>query len=143
MVKSVTREGNRVDYTTSPILFGEAGTNGQHAYFQLLHQGATIIPTDFIVVAEDDAGSARPQSSFVGQLVCTIEGDGMGQNIDEVRAELGDLPEKLLAPRVFEGNRPTSTVLLDSLTPRSLGALIALYEHKVFVQSVIWDINAF
>ncbi|MBC3809558.1 glucose-6-phosphate isomerase [Undibacterium seohonense] len=141
--KSVTREGQRVDYTTSPILFGEAGTNGQHAYFQLLHQGATIIPTDFIVVADDDAGLPGHNQALLANCFAQSKAMAWGKNIDEVRAELGDLPEKMLAPRVFEGNRPTSTLLLDSLTPRSLGALIALYEHKVFVQSVIWDINAF
>jgi len=141
--KSVTREGQRVDYTTSPILFGEAGTNGQHAYFQLLHQGATIIPTDFIVVADDDAGLPGHNQALLANCFAQSKAMALGKNIDEVRAELGDLPEKMLAPRVFEGNRPTSTLLLDSLTPRSLGALIALYEHKVFVQSVIWDINAF
>lgn len=141
--KSVTREGQRVDYTTSPILFGEAGTNGQHAYFQLLHQGATIIPTDFIVVADDDAGLPGHNQALLANCFAQSKAMAWGKSMAEVRAELGDLPEKVLAPRVFEGNRPTSTVLLDSLTPRSLGALIALYEHKVFVQSVIWDINAF
>jgi len=141
--KSVTREGQRVDYTTSPILFGEAGTNGQHAYFQLLHQGATIIPTDFIVVADDDAGLPGHNQALLANCFAQSKAMAWGKSIQEVRAELGDLPDKVLAPRVFEGNRPTSTVLLDSLTPRSLGALIALYEHKVFVQSVIWDINAF
>ncbi|MFZ6847807.1 glucose-6-phosphate isomerase [Undibacterium sp. RuRC25W] len=141
--KSVTREGQRVDYTTSPILFGEAGTNGQHAYFQLLHQGATIIPTDFIVVADDDAGLPGHNQALLANCFAQSKAMALGKTIDEVRAELGDLPEKMLAPRVFEGNRPTSTVLLNELTPRSLGALIALYEHKVFVQSVIWDINAF
>ncbi|MBC3919396.1 glucose-6-phosphate isomerase [Undibacterium sp. CY18W] len=141
--KSVTREGQRVDYTTSPILFGEAGTNGQHAYFQLLHQGATIIPTDFIVVADDDAGLPGHNQALLANCFAQSKAMAWGKSMEEVRAELGDLPDKVLAPRVFEGNRPTSTVLLDSLTPRSLGALIALYEHKVFVQSVIWDINAF
>jgi glucose-6-phosphate isomerase len=141
--KSVTREGHRVDYTTSPILFGEAGTNGQHAYFQLLHQGATIIPTDFIVVAEDDAGLPGHNKALLANCFAQSKAMALGKSMQEVRTELGDLPEKILAPRVFEGNRPTSTLLLDSLTPRSLGALIALYEHKVFVQSVIWDINAF
>ncbi len=141
--KSVTREGHRVDYTTSPILFGEAGTNGQHAYFQLLHQGATIIPTDFIVVAEDDAGLPGHNKALLANCFAQSKAMALGKSMQEVRVELGDLPEKILAPRVFEGNRPTSTLLLDSLTPRSLGALIALYEHKVFVQSVIWDINAF
>ena len=141
--KSVTREGHRVDYTTSPILFGEAGTNGQHAYFQLLHQGATIIPTDFIVVAEDDAGLPGHNKALLANCFAQSKAMAWGKSMQEVRAELGDQSEKMLAPRVFEGNRPTSTLLLDSLTPRSLGALIALYEHKVFVQSVIWDINAF
>ncbi|MBI3285313.1 MAG: glucose-6-phosphate isomerase [Burkholderiales bacterium] len=141
--KSVTRAGQRVDYTTSPILFGEAGTNGQHAYFQLLHQGATIIPTDFIVVADDDAGLPGHNQALLANCFAQSKAMALGKTIDEVRAELGDLPDQLLAPRVFEGNRPTSTVLLDALTPRSLGALIALYEHKVFVQAVIWDINAF
>lgn len=141
--KSVTREGQRVDYLTSAILFGEAGTNGQHAYFQLLHQGASIIPTDFIVVADDDAGLPGHNQALLANCFAQSKAMAWGKSIDEVRAELGELPEHLLAPRVFEGNRPTSTLLLDSLTPRSLGALIALYEHKVFVQSVIWDINAF
>ncbi|MET3117461.1 glucose-6-phosphate isomerase [Undibacterium sp. GrIS 1.8] len=141
--KSVTREGQRVDYATSPILFGEAGTNGQHAYFQLLHQGATIIPTDFIVVAEDDAGMPGHNKALLANCFAQSKAMAWGKDINEVRAELGDLSDQVLAPRVFEGNRPTSTLLLDSLTPRSLGALIALYEHKVFVQSVIWDINAF
>jgi glucose-6-phosphate isomerase len=141
--KSVTREGQRVDYTTSPILFGEAGTNGQHAYFQLLHQGATIIPTDFIVVAEDDAGLPGHNNALLANCFAQSKAMAMGKSMEEVRTELGDLPEKILAPRVFEGNRPTSTLLLDTLTPRSLGAMIALYEHKVFVQSVIWEINAF
>ncbi len=141
--KSVTREGQRVDYATSPILFGEAGTNGQHAYFQLLHQGATIIPTDFIVVAEDDAGMPGHNKALLANCFAQSKAMAWGKDINEVRVELGDLSDQILAPRVFEGNRPTSTLLLDSLTPRSLGALIALYEHKVFVQSVIWDINAF
>lgn len=141
--KSVTREGQRVDYATSPILFGEAGTNGQHAYFQLLHQGATIIPTDFIVVAEDDAGMPGHNKALLANCFAQSKAMAWGKDINEVRAELGALSDQVLAPRVFEGNRPTSTLLLDSLTPRSLGALIALYEHKVFVQSVIWDINAF
>lgn len=141
--KSVTRSGQRVDYYTSAILFGEAGTNGQHAYFQLLHQGATIIPTDFIVVAEDDAGLPGHNRALLANCFAQSKAMAWGKSLQEVRAELGDLPEAMLTPRVFEGNRPTSTLLLDSLTPRSLGALIALYEHKVFVQSVIWDINAF
>jgi glucose-6-phosphate isomerase len=141
--KSVTREGQRVDYSTSAILFGEAGTNGQHAYFQLLHQGATIIPTDFIVVADDDAGLASHNQALLANCFAQSKAMAWGKTLEEVRQELGDQPDHVLAHRVFEGNRPTSTLMLDALTPRSLGALIALYEHKVFVQSVIWDINAF
>ncbi len=141
--KSVTREGQRVDYATSPILFGEAGTNGQHAYFQLLHQGATIIPTDFIVVAEDDSGLPGHNQALLANCFAQSKAMALGKDIQQVRAELGDVSEQLLPHRVFEGNRPSSTLLLDALTPKSLGALIALYEHKVFVQSVIWDINAF
>lgn len=141
--KSVTRQGQRVDYATSPILFGEAGTNGQHAYFQLLHQGATIIPTDFIVVAEDDAGLPGHNQALLANCFAQSKAMALGKDIDKVRAELPDVSEALLPHRVFEGNRPSSTILLDELSPRSLGALIALYEHKVFVQSVIWDINAF
>ena len=141
--KSVTREGQRVDYATSPILFGEAGTNGQHAYFQLLHQGATIIPTDFIVVAEDDAGLPGHNQALLANCFAQSKAMALGKDISQVRAELPDVSETLLPHRVFEGNRPSSTILLDELSPKSLGALIALYEHKVFVQSVIWDINAF
>ena len=141
--KSVTRTGQRVDYATSPILFGEAGTNGQHAYFQLLHQGATIIPTDFIVVAEDDSGLPGHNQALLANCFAQSKAMALGKDLQQVRAELPNVAESLLPHRVFEGNRPTSTVLLDQLTPRSLGALIALYEHKVFVQSVIWDINAF
>jgi glucose-6-phosphate isomerase len=141
--KSVTREGQRVDYATSPILFGEAGTNGQHAYFQLLHQGATIIPTDFIVVAEDDSGLTGHNQALLANCFAQSKAMALGKDISQVRAEVGNVAESLLPHRVFEGNRPSSTLLLDALTPKSLGALIALYEHKVFVQSVIWDINAF
>ncbi|PRC94492.1 glucose-6-phosphate isomerase [Solimicrobium silvestre] len=141
--KSVTREGQRVDYATSPILFGEAGTNGQHAYFQLLHQGATIIPTDFIVVADDDVGLPGHNQALLANCFAQSKAMALGKDITQVRAELPGVSEALLPHRVFEGNRPSSTVLLDVLSPKSLGALIALYEHKVFVQSVIWDINAF
>ena len=141
--KSVTRDGTRVDYATSPILFGEAGTTGQHAYFQLLHQGATIIPTDFIVVAEDDAGLPGHNQALLANCFAQSKAMALGKDIDQVRAELPGVSESLLPHRVFEGNRPSSTLLLDVLTPKTLGALIALYEHKVFVQSVVWDINAF
>ncbi|MFD2270809.1 glucose-6-phosphate isomerase [Undibacterium arcticum] len=141
--KSVTRAGQRVDYATAPILFGEAGTNGQHAYFQCLHQGAAITPTDFIAVIEDDSGLPQHNRALLANCFAQSKAMAHGKDLDQVRAELPDAPAWLLPHRVFEGNRPSSTLLLDALTPRSLGGLIALYEHKVFVQSVIWDINAF
>ncbi len=141
--KSVTCDGLRVDYATAPILFGEAGTNGQHAYFQLLHQGANIVPTDFIAVADDDAGLPEHNQALLANCLAQSKAMAHGKNLEQVRAELPEVAESLLPHRVFEGNRPSSTLLLDVLSPTSLGALIALYEHKVFVQSVIWDINAF
>jgi len=141
--KSVTRDGQRVDYATAPVLFGEAGTNGQHAYFQCLHQGTTVTPTDFIAVAEDDSGLPGHNEALLANCCAQSKAMAFGKDIGQVRAELPQLPEAALPHRVFEGNRPSSTLMLDRLTPRALGALIALYEHKVFVQSVIWDINAF
>lgn len=141
--KTIKRDGSRVDYATCATLFGEAGSNGQHAYFQLLHQGTTIVPTDFIVAAEDDVNLPAHHHGLLANCFAQSKAMAMGKTLDEVRAELPNLPEYLQTPRVFEGNRPTSTLLLDALNPRTLGALIALYEHKVFVQAAIWDINAF
>jgi len=141
--KSVRRDGTRADYATAPILFGEAGTNGQHAYFQLLHQGTAIIPVDFIAVAQDDAGLPEHNQALLANCLAQSKAMAMGKDLEQVRAELPDAPAELLPHRVFEGNRPSSTLLLDALTPKTLGSLLALYEHKVLVQSIIWDINAF
>ena len=141
--KSVNNAGQKVDYATAPILFGEAGTNGQHAYFQLLHQGTTITPTDFIAVAKDDVNLPEHNRALLANCFAQSKAMAMGKSLVQVKAELPNVPAALLPHRVFEGNRPSSTILLDKLTPFTLGALIALYEHKVFVQSVIWDINAF
>ena len=141
--KSVRRDGTRVDYATAPNLFGEAGTNGQHAYFQLLHQGTAIIPVDFIAVAHDDAGLPEHNQALLANCLAQSKAMAMGKDLEQVRKELPDAPAELLPHRVFEGNRPSSTLLLDELTPASMGSLVALYEHKVLVQSIIWDINAF
>jgi glucose-6-phosphate isomerase len=141
--KSVARDGSRVDYATCAILFGEAGTNGQHAYFQLLHQGTSIVPVDFIVAAEDDTRLPAHNNALLANCFAQSKAMAMGKTLEEVQAELPNLALELQTPRVFKGNRPTTTVLIDALTPRTLGALIALYEHKVFVQAAVWNINAF
>ena len=141
--KSVDRDGHRIDYATCPIIFGEAGTNGQHAYFQLLHQGTAVTPTDFIAVIDDDVSLPKHNQALLANCFAQSKAMAFGKSLDEVRAELPNLSDEQRAARVFEGNRPTTTLLLNELTPRSFGALIALYEHKVFVQSAIWNLNAF
>jgi glucose-6-phosphate isomerase len=141
--KSVDRDGRRVDYATCPIIFGEAGTNGQHAYFQLLHQGTAVTPTDFIAVIDDDVNLPKHNQALLANCFAQSKAMAFGKSLDEVRAELPNLSDEQRTARVFEGNRPTTTLLLNELTPRSFGALIALYEHKVFVQSVMWNLNAF
>ncbi|TPV94655.1 MAG: glucose-6-phosphate isomerase [Myxococcales bacterium FL481] len=136
-------------YATGPIVWGEPGTNGQHAFFQLLHQGTRLIPADFIAVLEPDHGLAGHHDLLLANCLAQSEALARGKTLEQARAELiaqGLPPDRVeaLAPhRVFAGSRPTTTLLLDRLTPRSLGRLIALYEHKVFVQGVIWQINSF
>ncbi|WP_328682695.1 glucose-6-phosphate isomerase [Streptomyces sp. NBC_00322] len=143
--KSVDREGNRVDWQTGPVVWGTPGTNGQHAYYQLIHQGTKVIPADFI-------GFARPVADLSPRLVAQhdllianffaqTQALAFGKTPDEVRAE--GVPEELVAHKTFRGNHPTTTILADELTPSVLGQLIALYEHKVFVQGAIWNIDSF
>ncbi|MFK8845960.1 glucose-6-phosphate isomerase [Streptomyces sp. Ac-502] len=143
--KSVDREGNPVHWQTGPVVWGTPGTNGQHAYYQLLHQGTKLIPADLI-------GFAKPvedlQSGLVAQhdlLMANLFAQGQalafGKTPDEVRAE--GVPEELVPHKTFEGNRPTTTILAEELSPSVLGQLIALYEHKVFVQGAIWNIDSF
>ena len=143
--KSVDREGNRVDWQTGPVVWGTPGTNGQHAYYQLIHQGTKVIPADFI-------GFARPVTDLSPRLVAQhdllmanffaqTQALAFGKTPDEVRAE--GVPEELVAHKTFRGNHPTTTILADELTPSVLGQLIALYEHKVFVQGAIWNIDSF
>ncbi len=147
--KSVDRDGNRVSYTTGPVVWGEPGTNGQHAFFQLIHQGTQLIPCDFIVAAKPSHPVAGHHEKLIANVLAQAEALMRGRTEAEVRAELsskGLEPAAVdaLAPhRVFPGSRPSTTILLDRLTPRSLGMLIAAYEHKVFVQGVIWRINSF
>jgi glucose-6-phosphate isomerase len=147
--KYVGRDGKPVTYQTGPVIWGEPGTNGQHAFYQLIHQGTKLIPCDFIApaVTHNPVGDHHPilLSNFFAQTEALM----MGKTAEEVRTELeasGKTEaeiERLLPFKVFEGNRPTNSILLKQITPRSLGSLIALYEHKIFVQGVIWNIFSF
>ncbi|ASN80678.1 glucose-6-phosphate isomerase [Deinococcus ficus] len=144
--KSVTLAGRRVDYQTGPVVWGQPGTNGQHAFYQLIHQGTKLIPCDFIGFAQTLnplplPGGGSHHDLLMANVFAQTEAMAFGKTLEEVRAE--GVAEVLAPHRVFEGNRPTSTLLADRLTPHTLGALIALYEHKVFVQGVIWDVNSF
>jgi len=143
--KSVDRAGNPVSAPTGPVVWGTPGTNGQHAYYQLIHQGTTIIPADFIGFAQPNhtvgSGESDHHVLLMANFFAQTEALAFGKTAEQVAAE-GVAPE-LVAHRTFPGNRPTSTLLADSLTPYTLGQLIALYEHKVFTQGAIWDINSF
>ncbi|PNY82285.1 glucose-6-phosphate isomerase [Deinococcus koreensis] len=144
--KHVTLEGQLVDYQTGPVIWGQPGTNGQHAFYQLIHQGTKLIPCDFIGFCQTLnplplEGGAPHHDLLMANVFAQTEALAFGKTLEQVLAEGVDAE---LAPhRVFEGNRPTNTLLADRLTPRTLGALIALYEHKVFVQGAVWNINSF
>jgi glucose-6-phosphate isomerase len=139
--KHVTLDGTRVDYETGAVYWGEPGTNGQHSFYQLLHQGTRLIPCDFIGFLHSLNPLGRHHDLLMANVFAQTEALAFGKSLDEVRAE-GSGAE--LAPhRVFEGNRPTSTLLAERLTPATLGSLVALYEHSVFTQGVIWNINSF
>jgi glucose-6-phosphate isomerase len=139
--KSVDLEGRPVDYQTGPIVWGEPGTNGQHAFYQLIHQGTKLIPCDFIGFLQTQNPLGKHHDLLMANLFAQSEALAFGKTADEVRAE-GVKPE-LVSHRTFPGNRPSSTLLLERLTPAALGRLIALYEHKIFVQGTIWNINSF
>ncbi len=141
--KSTDKQGRRVAWQTGPVIWGEPGTNGQHAFYQLLHQGTKLIPADFIGFTQPHADPRvrSHHAAFMANLVAQTEALAFGKTADEVRAE--KTPEALVPFKTFEGNRPTNTLLAESLTPFSLGALIALYEHKIFVQGVLWDVYSF
>jgi glucose-6-phosphate isomerase len=139
--KSVRLDGTRVTFDTGPIVWGTAGTNGQHAYYQLLHQGTRIVPADLIGFVNATTEIGEHQDLLMANLFAQAEALAFGKTQEEVRA--AGVPDHQVNARVFEGNRPTSVILADRLTPRVLGALVALYEHKVFVQGVIWGIDSF
>ncbi|KIH48280.1 glucose-6-phosphate isomerase [Ancylostoma duodenale] len=149
--KFVTREGNRVDYSTGPIVWGEPGTNGQHAFYQLIHQGTRLIPCDFIAPAKtlNPVRNGLHHQILLANFLAQTEALMKGKTREEAEAELkaGKTPEdkieKILPHKVFEGNRPTTSIVLPIVSPFTLGLLIALYEHKIFVQGVIWDINSY
>tara|TARA_R110000868_G_scaffold343120_1_gene604131 strand:- start:38759 stop:40396 length:1638 start_codon:yes stop_codon:yes gene_type:complete len=147
--KSVDRNGNKVTYETGTIIWGEPGTNSQHAFFQLIHQGTKLIPTDFIGFKESLHGDKDHHNKLMANFFAQTEALMNGKTAEEVRNELEDkkVPEieisKILPFKVFEGNKPTNTLFIDKLTPKSLGSLIALYEHKIFVQGIIWNIYSY
>jgi len=139
--KSVTLAGQPVTGTTGPIVWGEPGTNGQHAFYQLLHQGTRLVPCDFIGFARPNLGPPEHHDLLMANLFAQAEALAFGKTRDEAVAE--GIPAHQLAHRVFDGNRPSTVILADRLTPRILGELIALYEHIVFTQGAIWEINSF
>ena len=146
--KSVTRNGHPVDWDTGQIVWGTAGTDGQHAYYQLIHQGTRLIPADFIAPALShnpvDEQHEKLLANFIAQPEALMRGKTPAEAETEMPPDLGDAcRELLIAQKTFPGNRPTNTLLLEKVTPRALGALIALYEHKVFVQGVVWQLNSF
>lgn len=151
--KFICRDGKRIQYKTGPVIWGEAGTNGQHAFYQLIHQGTQIVPCDFLMpmhshYAFGKHGYAHHKillANFLAQTQALM----LGKTPEQARVELekqgmsGEALEKLLPHKVFEGNRPSTSIMFDKVTPNTLGKLIALYEHKIFVQGMIWDINSF
>ena len=139
--KSVTKDGKPVTCTTGPIEWGEPGTNGQHSFYQLIHQGTHLIPCDFIGFCQTHNDIGDHHDKLMANFFAQTEALAFGKTAEQCRAE-GD-PENLVPFKTFEGNRPTNTLLADDLTPETLGALIALYEHKVFVQGVIWNVYSF
>ncbi|MCE5299976.1 MAG: glucose-6-phosphate isomerase [Spirochaetia bacterium] len=139
--KQVTINGDRVNYQTGSIYWGEPGTNGQHSFYQLIHQGTKLIPCDFIAFARSLNPIGRHHDLLMANVFAQAEALAFGKTADEVRAD--KTPDNLVAHKIFEGNRPSSTILMEKLTPNALGRLIAMYEHSVFTQAAVWDINAF
>ncbi len=138
--KSVDRDGQAVDYETGPIIWGTSGINGQHAFYQLIHQGTRLIPADFIISVEPPTGLHQHHDILMSNFLAQTEALMRGRTLDETRSSGVSEP---YAPKVFAGNHPSNALLLDELTPHSLGMLIALYEHKIFVQGIVWNLNSY
>ena len=147
--KGVTRDGAQVDYQTGPIIWGQPGTNGQHAFYQLIHQGTKLVPCDFLAAAQSQNPLGEHHTLLLSNYFAQTEALMKGRTPEKARAELvaeghtGPELDLLVAARTFPGNRPTNSFLYTKLTPETLGSLIALYEHKIFTQGAIWDINSF
>lgn len=143
--KFITREGQRVNYQTGPIIWGQAGTNGQHAFYQLIHQGTKLVPCDFIAPIETHNRIGKHHDILMSNFFAQPEALAFGKSEEQVRQELGEKAADscLLKSKVFDGNRPTNSLLVQKFTPKTLGAMIAMYEHKIATQGFIWDINSY
>ena len=139
--KHVNLQGETVNYQTGPIYWGEPGTNGQHSFYQLIHQGTKLIPCDFIGFCQSLNPLGNHHDLLMSNVFAQAEALAFGKTAEEVKA--GGTPDWLVPHRTFEGNRPSNTILTERLTPEVLGKLVALYEHSVFTQGVIWDIGSF
>ena len=144
-----TRQGETLDVSSGPVIWGEPGTNGQHAFYQLIHQGNQLVPADFLAPIETQNPLGEHHLILLSNFFAQTEALMKGKTAAEVRKELtkdgmsGETLEKLIPHKVFTGNRPTNSILFPKLTPKTLGSLIALYEHKIFTQGIIWNINSF
>ena len=147
--KSVTRDGKQVNYSTGPIIWGEPGTNGQHAFYQLIHQGTKLIPCDFIAPVHSHNVIGDMHKMLLSDFFAQTEALMKGKTADEARKELekagmsANEVEELVPHKVFAGNKPTNSIFCLKITPRVLGSLIAMYEHKIFVQGTIWNVNPY
>jgi len=147
--KSADRDGRRVNYATGPVIWGEPGTNGQHAFYQLIHQGTRMVPADFLAPAVSQNPLGEHHKMLLANFFAQTEALMKGKSEAEARIELErsgmdeESVKRLLPHKIFEGNRPTNSLLFRQLTPRTLGRLVALYEHKIFVQGIIWNVNSF
>jgi glucose-6-phosphate isomerase len=139
--KHVTLDGTVVDYATGPVYWGEPGTNGQHSFYQLIHQGTSLIPCDFIAFSQALNNVGRHHDILIANVFAQAEALAFGKTAEQVKAD--GTPDWLVPHRVFEGNRPSNMIFIDRLTPAVLGKLVALYEHSVFTQGTIWQINSF
>jgi glucose-6-phosphate isomerase len=141
--KSITLSGQKIDYNTGPIIWGQTGTNGQHAFYQLIHQGTKLIPCDFLAAAQGHYAPPVHHDILISNYLSQPEALMNGKSEEEVERDIGSLDPLLVKSKVFSGNNPSSSFLYTKLTPRTLGTLIAFYEHKIFAQGIIWDINSF